>query len=88
MKLNLKENRPVACGVLAVIVALSLFVGGGSALKARGRAVDGVFSAASESRLAAEYFSVPAWRSSCISSKMTVLKPSRGSASFQPRSRR
>ena len=45
-------------------------------------------SQALDSRLAAEYFSVPLRRSSCISSNMMALTGSCGRLSFQPRSSR
>ncbi len=43
------ENRPLACGILAVVVAFTLFVGGGNAISAKGKAVETTFFSASES---------------------------------------
>ena len=43
------ENRPLACGILAVVIAGTLFIGGGNALSAKSKAVETTFFAASES---------------------------------------
>lgn len=47
--MKLSENRPVACCVLALAVAASLFIGGGNALLSQGKSVNAQYSAASES---------------------------------------
>ena len=47
--MKLSENRPLACGVLALVIAGSLFIGGGNALSAKAKAVNALFSASSES---------------------------------------
>ena len=47
--MKLSENRPRACGVLALVIAGTLFIGGGNALSAKGKAVEALFSASSES---------------------------------------
>ena len=43
------ENRPLACGVLAVVIAGSLFIGGGNAIAKKAKAVETTFFSASES---------------------------------------
>ncbi|MBQ8952708.1 MAG: hypothetical protein IJ048_01205 [Clostridia bacterium] len=47
--MKLTENRPLACGVLALVIAGTLFIGGGNALSAKGKAAETTFYAASES---------------------------------------
>ena len=47
--MKLSENRPLACGVLALVIAGTLFIGGGNALSSKAKAVDALFSASSES---------------------------------------
>ena len=47
--MKLSENRPLACGVLALVIAGSLFIGGGNALSSKAKAVNALFSASSES---------------------------------------
>lgn len=46
--MKLSENRPLACGILAVVIAGVLFIGGGNALDAKGKAVESAFSTISE----------------------------------------
>ena len=47
--MKLSENRPLACGVLALVIAGTLFIGGGNALSSKAKAVDALFYASSES---------------------------------------
>ncbi|MBO4299658.1 MAG: hypothetical protein J5998_12770 [Clostridia bacterium] len=47
--MKLSENRPLACGILAVVIAGALFIGGGNAIKSKAMAVESVFYSASES---------------------------------------
>jgi len=47
--MKLSENRPLACGVLALVIAGTLFIGGGNALSRKAKAVDAAFNASSES---------------------------------------
>ncbi len=47
--MKLSENRPLACGILALVIAGSLFIGGGNAINSKAASVENVFYAASES---------------------------------------
>ncbi len=47
--MKLSENRPLACGVLALVIAGTLFIGGGNALSSKAKDVAAVFNASSES---------------------------------------
>ena len=47
--MKLSENRPLACGVLALVTAGTLFIGGGNAIAKKAKAVETTFFSASES---------------------------------------